>query len=97
MFNYTATLLDDIILYKKADGSDSYFNSRDKRDYAMVSCEVDGAVKELGHIIRSKTLLDLYNDTITYINRTEQAIEAQDIFEIFTNDLGASLNSLKAY
>ncbi len=95
---YTAILLDDIRLYKKGDGTHSYFKDSDERAYVMLGCTKDKVQTELlSHKINKCTLKTLYNDTIEYLNKSETVISEANIYEVFTDENGESLVSLKKY
>ncbi len=97
IFSYTAILLDDICLYQNYDKSPSFFLNTDERGYVMTEC-VDGTtITNLNHTINCCTLQKLYDDTVKHINESDTAIEETDMFAVFTDENGTTLNNLKQY
>jgi hypothetical protein len=96
-FSYTATLLDDIRLYKKNDGTTSFFKETDARAYVMIEYTEGNSIQSLNHDIKSCNLQTLYNDTVAFINRKETVIVEADMFSVFKDERGRSLNDLKIY
>jgi Recombinational DNA repair ATPase (RecF pathway) len=97
VFGYTAILLDDISLYKKNDGTASFFKETDERGYVMIGFTENNSTKLLNSEIRCCTLKALYDDTVKFINRGDISIEEADMFSVFKNEIGESLNELKFY
>lgn len=98
VFNYTAVLLDHIRLYKKSDGSASFFKDSDERAYAMIGCtENNTNTTMLSHDINRCTIQTLYDDTVAYINRTDVAIVEANLYIVFTDQNGKTLEDLKKY
>ncbi|MGZ3859384.1 MAG: AAA family ATPase [Flavisolibacter sp.] len=97
-FEYTAILLNDICLYKKSDGSASFFKDEDQRGYAMIGCTVDNLeTRRLPNNIHKGTLQSLYDATVAYINRSDVAIETTNMYTVFRNVTGDTLEDLKIY
>lgn len=96
-FSYTAKLLDDICLYKKNDGSPSFFKDDDERGYVMIGCTVGDTTNILSHEIKKHTLQQLYNDTVAFINRSKVAVVEVDMYKVFKNIDGTNLDDLKMY
>ncbi|SDI26515.1 AAA family ATPase [Mucilaginibacter gossypii] len=94
---YKARLLDKILLYQKSDGSPSYFIDTDERGYAMLECSVDNVPTALNHEINKCSLQKLYDDTVKHINKTDVALIENDMYSLFTDEIGTSLNNLKLY
>ncbi len=96
--DYTVLLLNDINLYKKSDGSASFFKDLDKRGYVMVEYSKDGGkAKKLNHELKKLTLAELYADTASHYTGKDAAILEADMYTIFTDENGKALNELKAY
>jgi len=97
-FSYTAILLDTICLYQKSDGTASFYKATDERGYVMIGCsDNDSSTKLLSHEINRCTLQSLYNDTVAFINKTEVALVETDMFKVFTDIQGKTLEELKMY
>lgn len=94
---YTAILLDGISLYQKSDGTASFYKDTDERGYVMIGCTENNVTTILNHNINRCTLQALYNDTIAYINRTEVSIVAADMYAVFKDENGQTLEQLKKY
>lgn len=62
IYSYEVQILDDILIYKKPD-SEYYIHDSDKRCYAIT--KINEATTK--HKINSKTLLELYKETLDYI------------------------------
>lgn len=97
LYTYTAILLDGICLYQKSDGTASFFKNDDERAYVMIGCTVDNTTNLLTHEINRCSLQTLYSDTVDFINRTEVAVINTDMFTVFRDENGTSLNDLKKY
>lgn len=82
-YNYKVIILDNILIYKKPN-SDYYFIPDDRYNYQMVEC--DG--KPLDHKINSRSLIDLYNETINGIktNLHKDPIVEGDVYSVFNRD-----------
>jgi energy-coupling factor transporter ATP-binding protein EcfA2 len=95
-FAYTAILLDNIYLYQKSDGSPSFYKDTDERAYAMIGFTEDNTTTTiLTHEINRCTLQTLYTDTVGYINRSQVAIIETDMYKVFTDENGKTLEQLK--
>ncbi len=97
VYIYTAILLDDLTLYKKNDGTASFFKNTDERGYVMIGCTEGISTKLFKNDIKSCTLQALYNETVGFINRNETAIEEEDMFSVFKDERGRLLNDLRIY
>jgi len=65
----------------------------------LISCEENGQTKSLAHETFPLTLLDFYNETVEGLEAKiqETVIREQDIYDVFQQVDGKSLNSLKKY
>lgn len=97
-FTYTAALLDNICLYQKSDGSSSFFKDTDERGYVMIGCTENNSTTLLGHNINRCSLQALYNETVAYINgQGEVVAETNNLYGVFTDENGNSLENMKRY
>lgn len=98
VFAYTATILDDICLYQKSDGSASYFIDTDQRAYAMIGVTEDNlTTRLLTNVTNLRTLQVLYDETVAFINQHHTAMVVADMYQVFTDINGNTLDSLKQY
>ena len=94
---YTSILLDGICLYQKSDGTASFYKDTDERGYVMIGCTENDVTSILNHNINRCTLQALYDDTVAYLNRTEVAIVAADMYAVYKDESGQTLEQLKKY
>jgi len=97
VYEYTAIILDDICLYKKNDVSPSFFRNADQREYCIKSCFANGKLKTYDNVTSPETLLELYNETANYIEKIESIIRETNIYEVFKDVNGKTLEQLKIY
>lgn len=97
-FGYTVRLLDDICLYIKNDGIVSFYNDADKRTYVVIEItETNQQPTAPNYNMNNMTLLELYNSVMPYINRNHLAIVQSDMYTVFTDVNGQTLEQLKIY
>lgn len=94
---YTAILLDDICLYQRSDGTASFFKDTDERGYVLLGCTENGLTQLFNNRTNTCTLQALYEETVGYINQNDIAVVEADMFRVFKNQAGATLEQLKAY
>lgn len=102
-YEYTAILRDDIRLYKRNDGSPSFYKNSDKRNYAVTSSLRDGV--ETFPQGRPPfetplfTLEEFYMETIKGLQNItkETAITQTDMYQVFTDIDNSTLENLKKY
>ena len=97
-FSYTATLLDDICLYQKNDGTASFFIDTDERGYVIEKC-VEGVNESTFDNLTKGTLKQLYNETCKGLLdfKRETAVVEEDMYSLFKNENGIKLKDLKHY
>lgn len=95
IYSYEATLLDNLNVYNKNDGSSNYFVTDDRISLVYTKCLVDGKSGRHGqtHI---GTLNSIYLDLVNYINMSGTAIVETDMYKIFRNEDGQTLEQLNS-
>jgi energy-coupling factor transporter ATP-binding protein EcfA2 len=93
VFTYEAKLLNDICVYNKNDGNHNYYVPTDVIGIVFTKCLINGEPSKADQK-EKKTLQNIYEDTINYINKEEQAIE-YDILDVFKDKNGFTLEQLK--
>lgn len=88
-YDYEVKILDDILVYKKPE-SQYYLNLSDKRKYVIE--KYNG--KDAGHTTNVYTLKELYDDTISGLNRLHKSpIIEENVLEIFKFN-GKTINEM---
>lgn len=64
----------------------------------MIGCTENNLTDRLSHNINRCTLQTLYNETVAYINgQGQEVVVANNLYEVFTDEHGNSLENLKPY
>jgi len=93
-YTYEAILLDDINVYNKNDGNPNYFVLVDVISLVYTKCLIDGAPAKHGQQHKG-TLQSIYNDLTVHINKSGTAIIEPDLYKIFMDENGKTLEQLK--
>lgn len=88
--DYKLKVLDNILVYKQPD-SDYYFVNSDKYDFQMIECNGN----TIDHKIKSKTFLELYNDTCNFLDKKSKTIRENDMYNVFEFNESKLSDSLK--
>lgn len=94
VYSYQATVLDDINVYNKNDGGANYFVPADKITLVYTQCLVDDVPGNTGQR-KTATLVEHYQGLVDYINNTRTAIVVADVYQVFINEDGKTLEQLK--
>ena len=95
-YSYEATLLDDINVYNKNNGSANFFVPSDVITLVYTKCLIDGTPSKHGQQHKG-TLQSIYNELVSYINKSGTAIVEPDLYKIIKNENGKTLNDIKTY
>lgn len=99
-FSYKFKPLDDIRLYiEPKSETNSFYSDKDKRLYGLTEFTSEGTTRSISNVTSSLTLKEFYDETIEGLEKhiKEPCIKEADIYDVFKNEEGKSLNELKTY